>query len=162
MPGRKPKPTALKIFNGNPGHKPLNKREPKPRQALPRCPAHLDDVAKREWRRIIREVRHIGMITALDRVGLAVYCVLWSRWVAAEIKLAETGLVIVTKSGNVIQNPLLGVANRAQAELRRWAVEYGMTPSSRSRVNVPETIGEDEFSAFLNKRSNLKDGTDNG
>ena len=93
----------------------------------------------------------MGMITALDRVGLAVYCVLWSRWVTAEEQLAKTGLIIKTTTGNVIQNPLLGVANRAQAELRRWAVEYGMTPSARSRINVPEEIGEDEFSVFLNK-----------
>lgn len=154
--GRKPKPTALKVFNGNPGHKPLNKREPQPRQALPRCPAHLDDVAKREWRRIIREVRDIGMMTALDRVGLAVYCVLWSRWVTAEEQLVKTGLVIKTTSGNIIQNPLLGIANRAQAELRRWAVEYGLTPSSRSRLSVPEAATEDEFSVFLKKsKSNV-------
>ena len=149
--GRKPKPTALKILNGNPGHKPLNKREPQPRQTVPRCPGHLDEVAKREWRRVIREVRGMGMITALDRVGLAVYCVLWSRWVTAEEQLAKTGLIIKTTTGNVIQNPLLGVANRAQAELRKWVVEYGLTPSSRSRISVPEQTTEDEFTMFLNK-----------
>jgi len=30
MAGRKPKPTALKIIEGNPGKRPLNKNEPKP------------------------------------------------------------------------------------------------------------------------------------
>ncbi|MEQ8198694.1 MAG: phage terminase small subunit P27 family, partial [Clostridiaceae bacterium] len=28
--GRKPKPTAIKVLEGNPGKRPLNKNEPKP------------------------------------------------------------------------------------------------------------------------------------
>jgi hypothetical protein len=34
MRGRKPKPTYLKLLNGNPGKRPLNEQEPKPQPAL--------------------------------------------------------------------------------------------------------------------------------
>jgi hypothetical protein len=34
-------PTALKVVMGNPGKRPLNHLEPKPRLAVPSCPAHL-------------------------------------------------------------------------------------------------------------------------
>ena len=46
--GRKPKPTAVKIDEGNPGKRRINGREPKPPASLPDCPAHLSDEAKLE------------------------------------------------------------------------------------------------------------------
>ena len=48
--GRKPKPTALKELEGNPGKRPLNDREPKPEKKAPPCPKWLNDDAKKEWR----------------------------------------------------------------------------------------------------------------
>ena len=44
--GRKPIPTAIKELEGNPGGRPLNKREPKPVKKAPRCPVWLEDEAK--------------------------------------------------------------------------------------------------------------------
>ena len=39
--GRKPKPTALKVLEGNPGKRPLNDREPVPPLSL----IHISDIA---------------------------------------------------------------------------------------------------------------------
>lgn len=36
--GKKPKPTNLKILEGNPGKRPLNLNEPKPIPIAPECP----------------------------------------------------------------------------------------------------------------------------
>ncbi len=43
---------------------------------------------------------------------------------------------MMTKHGNVIQNPYLGVANRAWDQVRQMSIEFGLTPSSRSRIKV--------------------------
>ena len=48
--GRKPKPTAVKMLEGNPGKRSLNTGEPKPEKKAPRCPAWLEDEAKKELR----------------------------------------------------------------------------------------------------------------
>ena len=40
--GRKPKPTAVKVLEGNPGKRGLNAGEPKPEKKAPRCPAWLE------------------------------------------------------------------------------------------------------------------------
>lgn len=37
--GRKPKPTAMKILEGNPGERPLNEREPIPPKGNIKCPS---------------------------------------------------------------------------------------------------------------------------
>ena len=50
--GRKPKPTALKKLEGNPGKRPLNELEPLPQVTMLRCPNWLEPEARTEWRRL--------------------------------------------------------------------------------------------------------------
>ena len=41
MAGRKPKPTAVKKLEGNPGKRKLNMKEPVPAKGMPACPDWL-------------------------------------------------------------------------------------------------------------------------
>jgi len=134
--GRKPKPTNLRLLQGNPGKRPLNKKEPKPKPRTPPCPRHLMPRAKKEWRRVCKELQALGIITAIDRSVLAMYCQYWARWCDAEERVRHDGEVIRTTNGNRIQNPELGVANRAAELCHKFAAEFGMTPSSRTRVST--------------------------
>ena len=54
MRGRKPKPTVLKLLDGNPGKRTINDREPTAAGGIPELPDWLDDEAKAEWYRIVR------------------------------------------------------------------------------------------------------------
>ena len=49
--GRKPKPTALKKLEGNPGKRPLNTMEPTPPNVSIHCPQYLLPDARKEWKR---------------------------------------------------------------------------------------------------------------
>jgi P27 family predicted phage terminase small subunit len=138
MAGRKPKPTALKELAGNPGKRPLNQREPKPKTTLPPCPRHLSAEARKEWRRMGGELARMGVVTVVDRAALAAYCVAYARWADAEAQVTKLGTVVKTANGNLIQNPYLAVANRAMDQMMKAAGEFGMTPSSRSRVQVQQ------------------------
>ena len=60
--GRTPKPTALKKLEGNQGHRPLNEREPKPPKKALACPKDLSKEAKKEWRRLCREMEQEGVL----------------------------------------------------------------------------------------------------
>lgn len=134
--GRKPKPTALKKLQGNPGKRCLNGREPKPDSRLPYCPRHLPEEAKREWNRVAKELQRIGVMTFVDRAALAAYCAAWARWVEAEKALEKEEPVVTSDKGNVYQNPWVGVARQAMKDMLDAAREFGMTPSSRSRIKV--------------------------
>jgi phage terminase small subunit len=57
-------PTALKVVMGNPGKRPLNQLEPKPRLAIPSCPAHLHATAKAEWKRLARQLHQGATVCA--------------------------------------------------------------------------------------------------
>jgi P27 family predicted phage terminase small subunit len=131
---RRPKPTAIRRMEGNPGKRAWNHDEPTPPDAMPRCPEHLAPVAKTEWRRVGRTLHAMGVLTTIDRAALAAYCQAYARWVEAEEKLKESPALYKTPSGYVQQSPWLVVANKQLELMGRYMTELGMTPAARSRV----------------------------
>jgi len=101
MRGRKPKPTHLKLLEGNPDKRAINGAEPQPARGIPTCPAHLSPPAKAEWKRLAQDLHRIGLLTLVDRGALAAYCQSWGRWVEAERKLQETPPLLKTPAGYV-------------------------------------------------------------
>jgi P27 family predicted phage terminase small subunit len=116
----------------------------------PEPPMALDEIAMREWRRLAGVLRERNALHEIDHGSLAAYCQMYSRWVAAEKALARMaeldpvagGLMIKTSNGNAIQNPLVGIANKAAAAMVKYAGEFGMTPHSRGQVQVAEPTAD--------------------
>ncbi|WP_262983244.1 phage terminase small subunit P27 family [Paracoccus mutanolyticus] len=75
-------------------------------------------------------------MTELDVGALARYVVIWRRWLEAEAEVKRRGPVVKTSNDNIIQNPFLAVANKCLAQMGQIESEFGMTPSSRTRVRM--------------------------
>ena len=156
--GRKSVPTAKKEILGNPGRRPLSKTEPKPKRSLPFAPSHLSSEAVEEWARVVVSLHRCGIVTEIDRAALGAYCQAYGRWAQAEKALAKMaerdgvafGLMIKTTNGNVVQNPLVGAANKSMSDMVRYAAEFGMTPSARTRINASDEPEDDPADKFLN------------
>jgi P27 family predicted phage terminase small subunit len=142
--GRKPKPSHLRLITGNPGRRPINLHEPQPKTGRPTPPIALNEPGRREWVRVVRRLSQAGLVTPIDRAALAAYCQAYGDWIMAR-RAIETnaaadpvnhGLLIETSNGNLIQHPLIGIANKARSDMVRFAAEFGMTPSARSRVHA--------------------------
>lgn len=136
MRGRKPVPTSLKLLRGNPGKRALNPDEPQPDVMLPPAPSDLTGAAMTEWNERGPILERLGLITESDIPAFESYCRNWGRYKDAEEKLAKYGDLIKAQNGNLMQNPLLGVSNRALAKCQQFWSEFGMMPASRSRVRV--------------------------
>lgn len=138
MRGRKPKPTKLKELAGNPGKRALNPNEPEPPvpDRAPYAPRYLNKDAQKEWRRVVGVLIELGLYTDLDYAALAMYCQAYGRWVQMERELADEDLVLVGAEGGLYQNPKLHVANKAWEQMRKILAEFGLTPSSRSRLEL--------------------------
>jgi P27 family predicted phage terminase small subunit len=147
--GPAPRPTALRVLEGNPSKRPLNRSEPKPRAKTPPCPDHLDELAKAEWKRLVRIIRHMRLLTEADYMALANLCQAYSRMVKAERKLAEAGLLYKTQSGYVQQSPLLSVINTSVETITKLCREFGLTPSSRSRIQLMSSEGAQSGDGIL-------------
>jgi len=147
--GPPPKPTRLKRFQGNPGKRPLNKREPQPRRATPRCPAWLSPKAKKVWKRMVPELGRIGVLTVIDGEALAAFCQTYVRWQAAEEFLDQHGDVYPVRDERgrikyMQQFPQVSIARNLLLILKGFYQEFGMTPASRTRIELPRSVEESE------------------
>ena len=149
MAGRRPKPTHLKLLTGNPGKRPLNQNEPKPAAELPPPPDHLNDAAKSEWNRLGPQMVKLGLLSAIDGSAFAAYCVVYARWVEAEEMLKKTGPVFKAPSGFPQLSPYYTIANQSLAQMRQYLIEFGLTPSSRSRISLIDGEKTDPLEDFL-------------
>lgn len=151
MKGRKPTPSVIKIREGNPGKRAINSDEPIAPAGIPDCPEFLPEAAKTEWKRISVVLDEMGLMTHADRAALAAYCTCYARWVHAEQQVAKYGTIVKSpEKGFPMKSPYLTVADQAMESMRKFLVEFGLTPSSRSRIRVSgQTTAEDEFQAFV-------------
>jgi P27 family predicted phage terminase small subunit len=108
----------------------------------PKAPPQVKGRALEEWERVLPELMARRVLTEGDRFALAAYCTYFARWQDAEDQVAVQGTLVKTKSGNVIQHPAVGVANTAAKFCHRFAVELGLTPSSRAKTK-PQTQEDD-------------------
>jgi len=128
----------LKVLEGNPGKRPLNASEPQFEADSGYCPRWLSEEARREWRRVVPALAACGLLTVVDRAALEAYCVVYARWQKAEKALVDHGgLTFETATGYVQQRPEVAIANNAVKVMKELMGQFGMTPSSRTRVSVP-------------------------
>lgn len=146
MRGRRPKPTALKLAQGNPGKRRLNKLEPRPSlpDRLPEPPVFLGFEARQEWERVGGILLQVRILTGADLSALAQYCKIFGRWVEAERMVEKRGAVVRAKNGTPILNPHLVVANQTIKQMGKYLSEFGLTPSSRSRIAAGIHFGDGE------------------
>jgi P27 family predicted phage terminase small subunit len=134
MRGRKPLPSNVVRLRGNPGKRRLNDGEPRPASRIPTCPACLGDEARKEWQRLAKELAALGLLTGLDRGLLAAYCQAHALWVEAVSSIQRYGTMVKSPNGYPMQSPYVAVANKQVDIMVRIASEFGMTPSSRTRI----------------------------
>lgn len=140
MPARKP--TALKVLEGERGHrtkKELARRdnEPKPRPIRPEMPDYLDAEGRRRWNELVDELESVGVLTIVDRDVLGGYCDAYATFVGASKKLEADGWVkVAPTSGYEMPSPWVAIRNRALDDMRRFGAELGIGAASRSRIEV--------------------------
>ncbi len=139
--GPPPKPTHLKLLEGTFRKDRAAKREPKapkPKKKRMSPPAYLGRLAKAEWRRIIPKLDEMGILSDADRAVIAAYCQAWQRVQQYEKDIDDNGSSFITEKGYECQRPAVAMAQKQAQLLRQFAGELGLSPSSRSRVEVPE------------------------
>src|SRR5688572_10690474 len=152
MRGRKPLPSNVVRLRGNPGKRRLNGAEPTPAPGVPTCPSCLGHEAGKEWKRLAKELGDLGLLTRIDRRMLAAYCQAHALWVEAVSSIERYGTMVKSPNGYPMQSPYVAVANKQVEIMVRIASEFGMTPSSRTRIRVGEPTPVDAFETFLQDR----------
>lgn len=144
--GRKPLPTQIKILQGTEESR-INRREPRPAPLLPRCPSQLSAHGKRAWRVFAKMLTDCGIAKQTDAVALELLCSAYAEYLEASDKVRSAGPVWIEKGEGKIPkfaySPYWAVANRAWDKVKAMLTEFGMTPSSRSKITVDKPVQED-------------------
>lgn len=156
--GPLPKPTVLKLFEGNAGKRPLDLAAGiNPKIEIPSAPKHLSKEAKKEWARITPLLEDLGLISGLDRTALALYCQSAGR--LAELETAFNGMVAkkvgegvdyadavyqasyaVTPSGYAQQSVIVQLIGKHREQVNRYLMHFGLSPAARGRVQASNYV----------------------
>ncbi|MDD5059284.1 MAG: phage terminase small subunit P27 family [Sideroxydans sp.] len=139
----------MKVLQGNPGKRPLNKREPQPEPVRLPCPRWLSGEARKAWRYVAPQLARLGLLTKLDRIALEELCYLYGMARRAKATLEAEGLTFTTPNGYVQQRPEVAIVHKCSALMKGYLAEFGMTASSRSKISLPEPERADPFEEFL-------------
>jgi phage terminase small subunit len=123
--GRKPKPTALKLLQGTRSDQ-VNYHEPRLPIGSTAAPAALSGIALDLWNELAPMLANAGMFTEGDRVGLLHLC-------------RDHEEAMTTND------------SKAKDRLRRLLTEFGLTPSSRSRLKSTIEPPKDKLAQHLDK-----------
>ena len=136
--GPKPKPTELKKRQGtyrsdkatpNQPVIPDAKRTHKP-------PDYFNKDAVAEWKRMLPVLTSVGVLKESDLTTFTAYCHNYGLWMDANRVIAEEGTTQVSINGEVKHRPEFAQSQKALQAFTRCAIELGLTPSSRTRINA--------------------------
>jgi len=172
MRGRKPKPAAQQIAEGDPAKRGVHKldamraTESRATRGLRECPKHLKGVARTVWRFWARELEQMNLDCRPDGPMLEGACVAYQTYVELYELIETQGKLVAKKERNpqtgqmevvdVRPHPAMHVRDRALMQMKAFCSEFGFSPISRARLSVeleqPEHNQQDLMSILLQPR----------
>jgi P27 family predicted phage terminase small subunit len=151
----RPVPTALKLIQGNPGKRAINKSEPKKVAANLRVPGHLDPIAKTQWKKLASVLDDLGVISQTDLSALEQCVETYARIrrLRIEVKrLGGTAYESIKPDGEILWKayPQVAQLERAETNHKAYLTELGLTPSSRSKIQAIDKADDDDPLAKYN------------
>ncbi len=134
--GRPPKPTALKLVEGNKGKRAISSHEPDPEYLNDLTPpARLPDAAKEIWNEIAPALRAAKVLTKLDVHALSMGCIALAQYYQS---VQETGgdLVVETSKGGKQINQMVIAQSMFYKQVQGIFAQFGLSPAARTRIAI--------------------------
>ena len=127
--GPLPEPRRLQLLKGE--RKRAGRPVTNPPMAVPAAPPKPDDLGadgSRLWDLVTAELVRLTILGRIDRVGLEAYCRVYDEW----------------KREDPQQRRWLWLIDR----MTTLAIQLGLTPGARLRMNLPEPTADEERAIF--------------
>ena len=154
--GRPRKPTQMKVLEGNRGKRPLPANEPKPAPATKdvKPPTWMNTDGKKMWKRLVPILQRLQLLTEADLESFSMLCQSWGDYVehVKDIKKNGKYCIYVNKGGgaNEVERPAVKLMHRAYERYKALCSEFGLTPASRTRIEIKPSDEEyDPMEALL-------------
>lgn len=158
--GRTAQPAQLKLIKGRADGRDSGGREVKSgpafRRIAPKPPTWLSREAAAEWKRVTPGLQRLDLLKEEDRALLAAYCETWAQFVTATRMVTAEGIttevVSISASGSettrTVAHPAVAIASRAGRELRGFAAQFGLSPSSEQALARGADDGDEDDNPF--------------
>ena len=143
--GHNRKPSNLKVLHGTDQKSRMMENEPKPQPiTVGDPPSGMDYYAKKMWNRLAPVLTGLDMITESDVETFTLICNTYGRYCRAlkRLKRVEKQCDHIEEM-DVIRKAEVSVEKAEQA-YRMLAIEFGLSPASRSRISVGNTAKDAE------------------
>ena len=135
MAGKGPPRTPLKILETRGSGLVKNRFEPDYSDDIGKPPKQIKGGALKYWKRIVPILQGSRVLTEADIEALVVMCLSYETFIEHNTKAEEDG-VVQAKQGPY-KSPHYQIAQDAYRRWKELCLEFGLTPASRSRVNIP-------------------------
>ena len=141
--GPKPKPTKLRLLDGNPSRRPINRDEPRPKGEI-RMPEHLSQIARTQWTRIVESMPP-GFYTPADEALLAAYSEAYADHVNASKALKDEESLLADGKAN----PLIAIRNQAARTMATLGTRLGLSPADRTNLKTPPVQEDSRWAGLI-------------
>ncbi len=141
--GRPRKTTAEKKANGT--YREDRDMSIDMKTGIPDPPGYLSPVALTHWDRMVVACGHVRTLTEADGDALAMLCLAFEEYRAADIIVRDEGEVVrVTRTskageiseGGAYQHPAVGIRTNAWKKIVKMLREFGLTPNARAGMKM--------------------------
>jgi P27 family predicted phage terminase small subunit len=140
-PGRKPKPTQLKLLKGEKRPSRVNYDEPDFDEDQIAPLVKLTEEALLVWNQLVPELARARVLKNSDCAALTHLVQTEAAYRAAHTEYLDDGAMGIGSKGQEIISPRFTTMMHLQKESMRLLTEFGMTPSSRQNVHVTPVGG---------------------
>lgn len=130
------------------GSKKARKNEPEFAAGIGQPIRPLSGVALETWNEVSQELASVGIGSRVEAAALTCYCEAVADFVMACDEIDRLGMVTQTERG-FTRNPACLIKNASMQMIAKFAGEFGLTPSSRSKVQGPAKTEVNPFAHLM-------------
>tara|TARA_R100001463_G_scaffold97765_3_gene152281 strand:- start:2904 stop:3383 length:480 start_codon:yes stop_codon:yes gene_type:complete len=154
--GRKKIPTEIKKARGTlrKSRETENQMQVKKIDGLPIAPNWLSEIGREQFDIVVKQLNDLEMLFEIDLQLIVAYSNSMALHIESEQELRRVGRVMVyrndegqPKHSQIV--PLQTVSKQALDQALKIAVQFGLTPSARTKISQPKLeIKDNEFNFF--------------
>lgn len=143
MRGRKPKPTGLRLIEGNREHRTIHAElEPKPAAVKPPCPKILTGQARKHWRYLVKQLEAMSILGQSDQGTIMSAAIAFGQ--AYDLQEQVKGITDKKKKTPEDIKSQMGILRALRQTLRdlvTFEAHLGLNPTARTRIKLekPQT-----------------------
>lgn len=135
MSGPAPTPTAILAQRGSWRAK-IRNTEPIAALSCPKAPKGLNSRQRSLWKSYGEKLMALGVLTDNDSTALILLVNAHHDYELLHEHCLKTGIMVTGKDGHSVKNPAIAMKSDAWKNLLKICQEFGLSPSSRTRVNA--------------------------